>query len=175
MTTQTLNLELNKPELTDLISSTTHFNNNWDKLETVFGKINDIEDWALFSIAWTASTTNPVLGNGTLSGRSIRVGSLAIVKFILIPGSTTTFGAGTYFFSGFPYAGFASLNDIGVILSFDSSAALLDVGTSRFVTSTTIDMSSDTGALVSPTVPFTWATGDQLMGELYYQVDPLAA
>lgn len=56
--------------------------------------LNAIGTWASYTVSWTASTTNPVLGNGTLSGKYIQAGKLVIVEILLTAGSTTTFGSG---------------------------------------------------------------------------------
>lgn len=51
--------------------------------------------WTSYTPAWT-STTNPVLGNGTLIGRYMKFGRTVICHINLITGSTTTYGAGNY-------------------------------------------------------------------------------
>jgi hypothetical protein len=54
--------------------------------------------WTSYTPTWTAATTNPVLGNGTLVGRYMKIGRTVQYHINLIPGSTTTFGAGGYSF-----------------------------------------------------------------------------
>lgn len=63
--------------------------------------------WTVFTPTWTASTTNPVLGNGTLTGRYMKIGRTVVSQLILTTGSTTTYGAGTYSF-GVPTAAAAA-------------------------------------------------------------------
>lgn len=55
--------------------------------------------WTSFSPTWTGVTTNPVLGNGTLAGRHMKVGRTCSVQYTLTVGSTTTFGADELRFS----------------------------------------------------------------------------
>ena len=55
--------------------------------------------WDSYSVAWTAATTNPALGNGTLTGRYLRMGKTVIVGIHLVLGSTTTLGSGAYSFT----------------------------------------------------------------------------
>src|SRR5688572_29230550 len=57
--------------------------------------------WSTYAAAWSASGTQPALGNGTLTGRYRRpTGSdLNIVEASLTMGSTTTFGTGAWFIS----------------------------------------------------------------------------
>ncbi|GAA2929903.1 hypothetical protein [Streptomyces enissocaesilis] len=50
--------------------------------------------WTAYTPSWTAVTTNPSLGNGTLSGRHMKIGRSCKLHIVLTIGSTTTFGAG---------------------------------------------------------------------------------
>lgn len=52
--------------------------------------------WASYTPAWTASTTNPTLGNGTITGVFIQPGKLVHMRVRITAGSTTTFGSGNY-------------------------------------------------------------------------------
>src|SRR5206468_4275165 len=55
--------------------------------------------WTSYTPAWTASTTNPVVNNGTLNGRYLKIGRTVHNVIDLTTGSTTTYGSGTYAFS----------------------------------------------------------------------------
>lgn len=57
------------------------------------------DNWTSYTPDWTAVTTPPALGNGSLTGQYIQVGSLVWVTISLVAGSTTTFGSGQYRFS----------------------------------------------------------------------------
>lgn len=46
--------------------------------------------------SWTATGSNPSLGNGTWDGRYIQAGKLVVCSIVLTAGSTTTYGTGTY-------------------------------------------------------------------------------
>lgn len=52
--------------------------------------------WTSYTPTWTASTTNPVLGNGSLTGRYMKIGRTVLVEINLTTGSTTTYGSGNY-------------------------------------------------------------------------------
>ena len=54
--------------------------------------------WTTYAPTWTSST-NPSIGNGTLSGRYRRIGKTVDIVVTMAAGSTTTFGAGAYSFS----------------------------------------------------------------------------
>lgn len=63
-----------------------------DQLNTFYGA------WTAYTPAWTAST-NPAIGNGTITGRYMKIGRTVLVEINLICGSTTTFGSGSWNFS----------------------------------------------------------------------------
>lgn len=59
--------------------------------------------WTAYTPAWTAATTNPTLGNGTITGNYWQVGKTIHGRIVLTIGSTTTLGSGAYSF-GLPAA-----------------------------------------------------------------------
>lgn len=61
-----------------------------DQFSSFFGA------WTNYTPTWTAATTNPTLGNGTLIGRYMKVGLTCTAQINLVMGSTTTYGSGNY-------------------------------------------------------------------------------
>lgn len=55
--------------------------------------------WASYTPAWTASTTAPDVGNGTLTGRYLKIGRTVYGEVTLTCGSTSTYGSGAWSFS----------------------------------------------------------------------------
>lgn len=49
-----------------------------------------------FAPVWVASTTNPVIGNGTITGSWFAVGKIVFFRVRIVTGSTTTYGTGSY-------------------------------------------------------------------------------
>lgn len=84
-----------------------------------FASIFDV--WTAYTPTWTASTTNPSLGNGTIVGRSLKVGRTVTMTAQLVVGSTTTFGTGNQQI-GLPYTTATVTN---------GSPGLLDVSITR--------------------------------------------
>jgi hypothetical protein len=121
--------------------------------------------WSTYTPAWTATSTQPVLNNGTLTGSYIRIGKFVTVRIVLTPGTTSTFGTGSYRLS-LPYAPVVGSHLTAIC--FDSSAGSIGwAGVARlFANSATGDnmriVVLDGTAGVSNLIPFTWATGDQL-------------
>lgn len=76
----------NPEVVTDTIMN-THVRDN-------FRAIGDA--WTSYATTWGASTTNPTLGNGTLTMTYLLAGKLLIGRFELTIGSTTSVGSGIY-------------------------------------------------------------------------------
>lgn len=118
-----------------------------------------------YTPAWTGSTTNPVIGNGTLVGRYTRVNKLVWFTVHIIAGSTTTFGSGTYNVT-LPVT--MSTNHFGLV-----NAAILDAGVQVYVghgvlrgdsnTTAFADIAIGSGSVGSwqATSPFTFGNTDR--------------
>ncbi|MEW2399583.1 hypothetical protein [Streptomyces sp. NPDC046862] len=52
--------------------------------------------WNTYAPAWTAETTSPAIGNGTLTGKYAVVGKVCHFTALIQFGSTTTYGSGDY-------------------------------------------------------------------------------
>jgi hypothetical protein len=55
--------------------------------------------WTAYSPSWTATTTNPTIGNGSLVGAFAQAGKLTFFRAAVNFGTTTTFGSGAYLLS----------------------------------------------------------------------------
>ncbi|MGW3595017.1 hypothetical protein [Streptomyces sp. NPDC005167] len=79
-----------------------------DQLNSMF------DTWTPYTPSWTGTTTNPALGNGSLTGQYIKIGRTCTATVILTMGSTTTYGSGNYLFS-LPFtAASATVSYLGV-------------------------------------------------------------
>jgi hypothetical protein len=137
-----------------------------DQLNSMFAA------WTAYTPSWTAST-NPALGNGTLTGRSMKIGRNVLCQIMLTTGSTTTYGSGQYSFglpsalasSGVDSEGTARLTAGATYIGqcFASSGA--SVCSAAFPNSGT----PATGANMTPTAPATLAAGHVLRLSLFYE------
>ncbi|MEV6803131.1 hypothetical protein [Streptomyces sp. NPDC051132] len=128
--------------------------------------------WTSYTPAWTASTTNPVLSNGTMVGRYMKWGRTVLCEINLTMGSLTTFGSGNYAFGLPVQAANAGTNVIG-------HAQLL--GTDRWMGQVVISASGTTCAAFFPTtgnpkasfltqvLPESHAAGDQVRLTFVYE------
>jgi hypothetical protein len=123
---------------------------------------------------WTGSTTNPVLNNGTITGKYIVVGKMCWVEVIITMGSSTTYGSGTWSVS------------VPVTSASDVGRQVLPQGTQRTSVTRPIYgelISNDTNVTlrswpttagnamtaVTPTFPTTWASTDVLTMSGWYR------
>lgn len=119
---------------------------------------------------WSASSSAPGLGNGTLTGSYLQMGSLVIFRIYLQMGSTTTFGGGIYTFS-LPVA--RTLHS-GTNFALGATSIAEDASAGEFYMGTALDYDGGTGtdfrlySVTSPTVaylptsPFTFAANDSI-------------
>ena len=135
-----------------------------DTLRDAIGGV--VDTWTSYTPTWSSSGTQPVLNNGTITGKYIRSGKFVTANVNLTMGGTTTFGTGTYFLS-LPITA-ASTADVGAALIYDSS-----VDTNRragaAVLSTTSLVAFYADGTVAATVPFTWASSDVLRFTITYE------
>ncbi|MGE7432751.1 hypothetical protein [Kitasatospora sp. NPDC001175] len=63
--------------------------------------------WQAFSTTWAGATTNPSIGNGTITARYCQVGKRVDVVIKIVGGTTTNYGSGTWTWTtppGLPFA-----------------------------------------------------------------------
>lgn len=120
--------------------------------------------WASFTPTWSGSVTNPAIGNGTFDGKYLQVGKTVYFRLVVTMGSTTTYGSGAWGLT-LPVAPIASQAAAAVYVDSSASArwsgsAWLTNGSGIFRMLPPTDAGSSG---ISPTVPFTWATSDQII------------
>jgi len=119
---------------------------------------------------WRAVSADPSIGNGTISGFYTRQGSRINVTIYILMGSTTTYGTGSYYFplpaptkSGF--SGGVFCEDSGTGYLYGQALGGFDFGDNiRLI------RYSD-GFQFAPTIPITWANGDEINIDVTYTVD----
>lgn len=136
--------------------------------------------WTPFTPTWTATTTNPSIGDGTLSGRYSDAGKTVFSYLNIVMGSTTTYGSGNYRF-GLPktarvmgtnhgLSGWTQASDVSAGQKFACFPRL--VASSTEVYSLTYEYAAGAGDLwsdLTPTAPTTWQPGDTLVGFIMYE------
>jgi len=129
--------------------------------------------WTVYTPTWTASTTNPTLGNGTITGRYMKVGRAVTAEYILTTGSTTTYGSGVYSI-GLPVAAASGGLDAFGATRLIASATYIGIchlssGGNSVVSLFPGSATPATGANMTPTAPATLAAGHILRGSITYE------
>ena len=126
----------------------------------------DLGKWQSYTVSWTASTTNPSIGNGILNGRYVQIGKTVMGTIEMIVGSTTTYGSGGWYFS-LPKAVASNAFLTGNWVVVDASPFKFYAGLLRAYGSESkiTQFIRDAGVYwVDATTPHTWAivTGKQI-------------
>lgn len=120
--------------------------------------------------AYTPALTGVTLGNGTLTAASLQAGKLTACRGSLTLGSTSSIT--TTVRIGLP----ATANPTVSYYAFAGLVTLVDASpTARkfwipvSASATAFVISDPDYVLVNTTTPWTWATGDQIMWEFFYE------
>jgi len=125
-----------------------------------------------YTPVWTATTTNPILNNGSISGNYFRIQNLIIGQIFLVVGSTTNVGAGFYRFT-VPVN--ISGNNVftATCQILDNSAgftAYIGAGLPTIAGSNSIEFRTHGAGTFTQASPIPFGNGDQLRVQFMYQV-----
>ena len=140
--------------------------------DTTFGQ------WQAYTPTWTGATTNPSLGDGTLTARYAVFGTVCVYTLGLVAGSSTTFGSGSWSFSlpvnavntpGINFFGVAHLRKIATA-NYERIVQIAPSVSTNTV-SLFIDPTPASNSLnIKSDVPFSWGSGDALGFEITYEI-----
>jgi hypothetical protein len=128
---------------------------------------SDALAWITYTPTWTASTTNPSIGDGTITGRYKQIGKTTFVHIKLSIGSTTTFGSGSWRFS-LPVNAYSGDSAVLPTIFLDNGTGYFQgLSFTSYDNDATYvvpiaDNGSSIGQPASDTVPFTWAENDTI-------------
>jgi len=135
--------------------------------------------WQDYTPLWTASVTNPTLGNSVVSGRYVSVGTL-IIGEIRVTGGTVGFsrGSGTYFLSLPTLAVIDNYQPVGHAVMRDEGPGITYFGTAIFNqnNNSRVEMwmhgqvsSFDEGSPAASELPFVFGTNDKILVQFQYE------
>jgi len=112
--------------------------------------------WTTWVPSWTGATTNPTIGNGTITGQYLQVGKTVFFTIVVVCGTTSTFGSGEWQFSlpieaRFGFSASVSLRGGSPI---SQVSAVADCRSGNPATAI-LHIGSPSGPVTS-TVPWTW-------------------
>ena len=120
------------------------------------------------TVTWTATTTNPTVGNGSLYYDFDIVGGMCFYSVNLVIGSTTTLGTGEWSFS-IPFE--AKANAVGSVYVSDSGALYSTAVCKVDATTSVVKCYANGSATAfSPTSPLSWTTGDAMRLSIAYPI-----
>lgn len=127
---------------------------------------------ASYTPVWTTTGTQPVLGDGVITGSYTLSGRTCTVELTLTAGATTTFGTGQFQIS-LPFPERSGTPDRA-----NGIARLGDAGTSFYIglcevtsgTSTVVFYSNNSPNLVQSNSPFVWAANDYIRATITYEI-----
>lgn len=154
---------------------------NFDDVRKLVGQVgfNGVRE---YTPEWTATTTNPTIGNGTLRGVYLTGLGMCWASIELIIGSTTTLGSGTYELTVplDPHVLVGSIQTLtGCLLLTDLSAAKYGMGVVRlgsarnaglYAMAPSVTGAGEIGALTEAK-PFAWAAGDSILASIGYPIN----
>ncbi len=119
--------------------------------------------WTSYTPTWTAATTNPSLGNGTLVGAYKAIGKTVHFRLRMVAGSTTTFGSGLWAFTLPSGYSVASAQAAGAIIVNAAATARYPGGAYLTVSGGVNRVVCDGSSGLNATQPFTWNTSCQVV------------
>lgn len=164
------NLDLNSGAANCRVAANVYAN-TYGAADSSGGNTNYIEASGTFTPVWKG-TTDPVVGNGAISGRWARDGRRMSVSINLTMGSTTTYGTGAWYFQMPAALAFSSAAaSVGVAKALDSGTAF-HIGTSYLSAGAVSIYIVGEGAASSwqSTIPHTWASTDNIQIEIEYEI-----
>jgi len=123
--------------------------------------------WQDWTPTWTAPTTNPTIGNGSLYGRYCVIGKLITAKIFLQFGTTSTPGSGAYSFT-FPITPLNYRLVSGVYRLRNTGGNLYEGGVEPF--SATFALIRDGVTYVTNATPFGFSDQDIIGIGLSYEI-----
>lgn len=124
-----------------------------------------------YTPTWSANSVAPAIGNGQIDAgyRRTSESDLVVYEGRILTGSTTTYGSGFWTVSVPVAAASGSANRATLVgEAIDSSVGSAFPVVGRFFGSVIV-FNGTAGTSVSSTVPFTWATSDELRWSITYE------
>lgn len=140
-----------------------------------------ITPWTTYNPVWSSSGTQPVLGDGSLTGRYVNIGATIIGEIRLQAGVTGfSRGSGTYYLSLPTSAVFENLQPVGHVVMRDEGPGTTYFGTAVFNNNVnnrlelymhTQTSTYDEGLAASSTTPFIFSANDRILVQFQYESD----
>lgn len=124
--------------------------------------------WDVYTPTWTGSVTNPVIGDGTLTGAYLQVGKTFHFRISITMGSTTTYGSGGWLLALPAVPIVPHLLVMGVARDTSASQSFPIAGERAGTSGSSLSLrvwpttAGNPFSGITSTTPFAWGTGDIL-------------
>lgn len=135
--------------------------------------------WTIYTPSLTASVTNPVIGNGTLSGRYVTLGATVIGEIQIIAGTVGfSRGSGIYTVTLPTAAVFENYQPVGQVVMRDEGPGITYFGTAIFNNdiNNRIELfihsqsaTFDEGVAITESSPFLFSANDKILIHFQYE------
>lgn len=129
--------------------------------------------WNVYPPVWSSTLVAPAIVNGSIIGKYTTLGKLGFISIVMNVGSLSTFGTGTYTWS-IPPAWTAATNAGNIVIGSarltHSSVSFLGTANVASGASVFTITTHGTTSNVGPTVPFTFASTDQVVVEARMEI-----
>lgn len=126
---------------------------------------SDALAWTTYTPTWTATTSNPSIGDGTLAGRYKAIGKTVAFNIRVMMGTTTTYGSGNWQF-GLPINSQSGTNVVVPTTYLNDGVGwyygIANNGYLGGTSNITPLYGSTTVTPITPTNPFTWGSNDTI-------------
>ena len=145
----------------------TAMENLADAIDTT---VSDFGNWTTFTPQWT----NLTVGNATQDAAWARVNDVIFVQFRLVWGSQTTMTSQPRFDLPVTSTNYVIYHQMGVCSLYDTGTAVYPAfvayqSQSAYIRRPVVSGSNLSSAGLQSTTPFTWTTGDYMMGFFTYR------
>jgi hypothetical protein len=131
--------------------------------------------WTAYTPQWTAASSNPAIGNGTIEGYYKVIGKTCFVRGNIAMGSTTTFGTGEWYVS-MPFTASHADAILMTVTLLDNGSnwynATMAGARAGFNHKAPMQYQNVAGTAgdVNATGPFTWAASDRFIWNGSYEI-----
>jgi len=167
-------LKMRLTESFDPISLVADYNDMWDRLDTIFGPIN--QAWVSYTPVLQAAV-NPTLGAGSVAaGKRLKIGSLVICYNYFQFGTGLNVGSGAYKINGPFNRDITGPPSIGIVVYRDDSANAYVFGTSIAYSAAagSRNLYRSDASVGSGGPGFAWANLDSIQEMTFYQVEEVS-
>jgi hypothetical protein len=141
----------------------------------ILGNVDITSAWSAYTPTWTAISSNPSIGNGTISGTFKVIGKTCFVRGRITMGSSTTYGSGAWLI-GLPLPAINSyaIQITSSLLNNGNAwySGLMNGGRFGNTSYSEIQVQNTSGTAdgISSTYPFTWGDTDELSFNGSYEI-----